>query len=448
MKFANLFKKELRELLTPQTIFTTIGIMILLIFIGKAFGGVMEDVVEEASQMVICDLDDSEISKGIIKSLTVSEVDEKTGLPKEYDDSLVKLVKLESDDYAKELKRLGENHVLVIPEGFGEKVSKGEKIELVNINKMTSGATLSNVSSNESAVETIKNAIKQSYLVSSGLTVEQLANSETIVTVKDKTVVDDKTADISSSLVSSLISMQSMFLPIIVYALVMFSSQLIIAAISTEKIDKTLETLLSAPVSRLSVLSSKMLAAGIVAAINAVAYMIGFNQMTNGMYAGMGTAENADKILAELGLTLTTSGYIFLGIQLFLTLLISLSISMILGALAKDTKSAQALMMPITFLAMVPYIMTMLIDLKTLSPVLRYLIYAIPFTHTFMAADNIMFGNSALFWGGVVYQLALLVICMTVAVKIFTSDKIFTLTLNLGGKSKFDKKKKSLFAKK
>lgn len=444
MKFWNLFKKELRELLTPQTIVTTIGIMLLLVFVGNAFGGVMGDAIEEASQITICDQDGSEISKEIIKALTVSKVNKDTGLPEEYDEDLVNLVELESDDYAKELKRLGENHVLVIPEGFGEKVLKGEKIELINLNKMTSGATLSNVSNNEGAVESIREAIKQIYLLNSGLTIEQYANAETIVTVNEKTIVDDKTADISAALVSSLTSMQGMFLPIIVYVLVIYSSQLIISAISTEKIDKTLETLLSAPVSRLSVLSSKMLAAGVVSALNAVAYMIGFNKMMDGMYAGMGTVENSDEILAELGLKLTTSGYILLGVQLFLTLFISLSVSLVLGALAKDAKSAQTLMMPITFLAMIPYFVAMLIDIKSLTPVVRYIIYAIPFTHTFIASDNIMFGNMTLFWGGVVYQFVLLAITMTLAVKIFTSDKIFTLTLDFNGKSKYDKRKKNV----
>ncbi|MBE6836918.1 MAG: ABC transporter permease [Ruminococcus sp.] len=442
MKFFNLLKKELRELLTPATIITTIAIMFLLVFVGNAFGGIMGDAIEEASVITICDQDNSETSKSIIKALTVSKVNEETGLPEEYDESLVNLVTLESDDYASELKKIKENHVLIIPEGFENKIMKGEKVELINLNKMTSGATLANVSNNEGAVESIRQVIKETYLLNSGLTVEQLANSETIVTVSEKTIVDDKSADISASMVSSLVGMQSMFLPIIVYALVMFSSQLIISAISTEKIDKTLETLLSAPVSRLSVLSSKMIAAGIVAAMNAVAYMIGFNQMMKGMYTGMGTVENSDQILADLGLKMTTSGYILLGIQLFLTLFISLSVSLVLGALAKDAKSAQTLMMPITFMAMIPYIISMLIDIKSLAPAVKYLIYAIPFTHTFIASDNIMFGNTTLFWGGVIYQVVLLAICMTVAVKIFTSDKIFTLTLDFNKKSKFDKKKK------
>ena len=447
MKFANLFKKELKELLTPQTIITMLMVFILLSFAGNALGGIVEEAAEEATTITICDRDDTQLTQSLIKALTVSEVDEKTGLPTAYDDSLVKKVEVKGEEYASELERLDIKNVIIIPEGFTESVMNGKEVELINISKMTSGATLSNISNNNAAVESIKEALKQSYLIAQGLSPEQLAAAENLVTVVDKTVVDDKISDISISIVSSLTSMQTMFLPIVVYVLVMYCSQLIISAISSEKLDKTLETLLSAPVSRMTVLSAKMLAAGTVAALNAVIYMLGFNQMMGSMTESTSSAIDTDAILTELGLKFTTSGYILLGIQMFLTILIALSVSLILGALAKDAKSAQTLQMPIMFLAMVPYFLAMLIDIRTLSPVARYLIYAIPFTHTFIASENILYGNMPLFWGGVIYQLLLLVICMTVAVRIFTSDKIFTLTINLGKKSKFNKKKKGIFSK-
>lgn len=79
-----------------------------------------------------------------------------------------------------------------------------------------------------------------------------------------------------------------MVVPIIMFVLIMFSAQMILSAISNEKIDKTLETLLSAPVSRLSVLASKMLAAGVVAALQVVVYMFGMSKMTGGLTEGMG----------------------------------------------------------------------------------------------------------------------------------------------------------------
>lgn len=445
MKFFNLFKKELRELLTPSMIISMIGMLILLIFVGKSFGGIMEDVVEEADQITICDRDNTPLTQQLIKSLTVSEVDENTGLPKAYDESLVKLVDMPTDNFTEELERQDINGVIIIPKGFSEKIAAGEKVELLSVNRMTSGATLSAISLNDSALEAMREAVKQSYIVEKGLSLEDLATAETLITVNYKTVVADKSADVALGSIAALTSTQNMILPIVVYILLMFSSQMIISAISTEKIDKTLETLFSAPVSRMSVLCSKMLAAAVIAAMNAIIYIIGFNYMMDGMMGGVtGELQGAgtDDILEQIGLNLSIGDYALIGIQLFLTLLIALSVSLILGALAKDAKAAQSLTMPIMFLAMIPYILSMLIDLKSLSPVVRYIVYAIPFTHTFTACDNVMFKNMPLFWGGALYQFILLIICMTLAVKVFTTDKIFTMTIDLSKKTKSSKKKK------
>lgn len=446
MKFTNLFKKELKELLTVQVLVSMIVTMLVLIFVGNSFGGIIEDTVEEASEMTICDRDNTPFTKQLIKALTVSEIDENTGLPLKYDDSLVTLVDIPTDNYIEEFKRLDINSVIIIPKGFSDKIAAGEKAELINISRMTSGATLSNISMNDAAVGSIREAIKQSYIVEHGISLEELGTAESLVTVQDKTIVADRSADVSSATIASLTSMQNMFLPIVVYILLMFSSQMIISAISTEKIDKTLETLFSAPVSRMSVLCAKMLAAAVIAALNAVAYMIGFNYMMKGMTTGMTTgmtSEGSDAILQQLGLHLSVGDYALVGIQLFLTILIALSVSLVLGALAKDAKAAQSLTMPIMFLAMIPYILSMIIDIKSLPAVVRYIVYAIPFTHTFTACDNIMFGNMKLYFGGMIYQMVLLVICLTLAVKVFTTDRIFTMTIDPSRKRKSKKGFKS-----
>ena len=81
----------------------------------------------------------------------------------------------------------------------------------------------------------------------------------------------------------------------------------------------------------------------------------------------------------------------------------------------------------------------MFIDITSLPGAIKYLLYAIPFTHTFIASDCVLFGNMELYAGGLIYQVIFLVICMTIAVKIFTSDKIFTAT---EGNSRFSRKKK------
>ena len=281
----------------------------------------------------------------------------------------------------------------------------------------------------------VKSAFYSSKVQSGALADKEVAMLESPVKVEETTVVADNSESISPSLIIAATQMSNMFLPIMVFVLVLYSSQMILNAVATEKIDKTLETLLSAPVSRLSVLTAKMLAAGVVAGINAIVYMFGMDRMTSSVSnLTSNTVDNLDEMLKNLGLTLSVGDYVLVGVQMFLTILITLSISLVLGALAKDMKSTQSYILPVMVMAMIPYMLSMFVDITTLTPALKYAVYAIPFTHTFMATQNVMFGNTTLYWAGLAYQLVLLILCMGFAVRVFTSDKIFTMTLSFGKK--------------
>ena len=142
-----------------------------------------------------------------------------------------------------------------------------------------------------------------------------------------------------------------------------------------------------------------------------------------------------------LGLTIDAGGYVLFFIQLFLTVAIGLSISLILGAFAEDVKSVQTLVMPIMILVMIPFFLTLFCDMTTLSPVMKAIVYIIPFSHTYLALSNLMSGNMALFWGGMAYQAVFLVVCMFLAVKVFTTDKIFTMSSTITEKLRGGKKK-------
>jgi ABC-2 type transport system permease protein len=72
--------------------------------------------------------------------------------------------------------------------------------------------------------------------------------------------------------------------------------------------------------------------------------------------------------------------------------------------------------------------------------VLRILVYAIPFTHTFTAVPNLMFGNNMLFIIGLIYQIIVFIVCIFFSLRLFMSDKLLTVSLNMGQKSKYKKK--------
>ena len=428
MKFLSLLRKELREVITPQTI----AILLLMLFGMTALGNVMTKEIkaanEASSRIVICDQDDTEFTRAVIKLLR-NPVDGSNS------ENEVVEVDIKSDDYASELERIDQKYVLIIPKGFTEQVTGGKTADLVYVSKLTYLSTMSNISTGSATAQelikaSVKSALYAEKLTSGKLTQQEVLQLNNPVSVTEKTVVNKNEADIASATVLSMKLMENMFLPIIVFILIVYSSQMLLGAVSTEKIDKTLETLLSAPVSRMSVLASKMMAAGTVAALYAATMMFGMKQMT-GSIAG-DAAKEYQPLLEELGLSLNPGQYVLVGIQMFVSILISLSIALVLGVLAKDAKSGQSLMLPIQITSMIPYMLSMFMDIRSLSPVVKYILYAIPFTHTFMATENLMFGNTALYVGGLIYQLILLAVCMTFAIRVFTSDKIFTMSIGSG----------------
>ncbi|MBO5447910.1 MAG: ABC transporter permease [Ruminococcus sp.] len=433
MKFFNLLKKELKEMLGLQTIMIMVVSVVALVFAGQAMSDAIDESSESQMDITICDLDKTEFTDAVVTALK-AQLNESGGELKE--------VELESDDYPKELDRLDISSVVIIPEGFTDQVEKSESADVSFVQKMTSLATMSNLNTgSQTALGFISAAVKSTIyaqkVLDGTMTEPEIVLLENPVTLNETTVVADKSESISSSAVLSMCSMQNMVVPIIMFVLIMFSSQMILNTIATEKVDKTLETLLSAPISRLSVISAKMLSAGTVAALQAIVYMIGMNRMMSGFTDNLSAEGNYDKALEALGLTMGFKQYLLVGLQMFLSILIALSVSLILGALAKDAKSAQTLILPITLSTMIPYMLSMFLDLQTVSPALRYVVYAIPFTHTFMASQNAMFGNSGIYIGGIIYQLVFLIVCMTVALRIFMSDRIFTMTI--GGKKKKNK---------
>ncbi|MCI7805380.1 MAG: ABC transporter permease [Oscillospiraceae bacterium] len=441
MKFLNLLKKELHELINVQMIIGLVVTVGLLMSVGNMMSNVMDDATSETGTVNISDRDDTDFTRNIISSL------ESAGFE-------VNRVNEDNADRAKLLESADCDSLIIIPKGFTDEaldsafgdntVSGG--IELITSLKSTS-ALASMKDKTSAAADIISNMVKNEFMTQKGLSEAEISKIDVPLNINEVTVVNGKTAAVSPEVLTGMIQSQGMLIPIVVFILVMFTSQMIISAISTEKIDKTLETLLSAPVSRISVLGAKMLAAAIVAIINAAVYMVGFYGYMGSMLDGaventslVSSALTINDIMKELGLKIGISGFILVGLQMFMTIVICLAASLILGALVNDAKSAQTMLMPIMVLAMVPYFVSMLYDINMLSPVARTLVYAIPFTHTFNAMNNIMFGNMELYWFGLAYQFVLFIVCMFFAVRIFTSDKIFTISLNFGQKKKFRSK--------
>ncbi len=427
MKFWTLLKKELREMLSVSTLVGMVVAMGVFFLLGQVMTGITQDSQDKAGMVHIIDEDGSALSRECI------------GLLRENGFEVVEESPVEAEG-ALRYKPQGDFDLLVIPNGFEADILKGQKTEVQVysvLNSLSMGGMFGY--SGSDAVVSMMNEAVSLKLLSQNLAEGTAASPDFLknpVAAGETTFVADQSARVSAGVLASFAMSQTMFVPIVVFILVLFASQMGATAIANEKGDKTLETLLCTPVSRVAVLSAKMCGAGIVSLLMAAVYMVGFSSYMNGMMGAPaeGMSQELGNALDALGINLGAMDYVLIGLQLFLTILIALAASMILGALASDIKSAQTAVMPLMFSLLIPYMMTMFTDINSFSLPLRLLIYAIPFTHTFIANSNMIFDNLPLYFGGLAYQLLFLIVIMFFAVKLFSGDRIFTIRLNFGKK--------------
>jgi len=165
--------------------------------------------------------------------------------------------------------------------------------------------------------------------------------------------------------------------------------------------------------------------------------MLGMKNYMDGVTGSFDIPSEGDGIkdvAGDLGLIFDTQAYIILGVVLFFGILLAIAIALVLGLFAEDAKSAQGVISPLMVLILIPYLLTMFMDINTMAPAVKYFIYAIPFSHLFLAAPNILLGNYQFVLWGILYLLVLFIIFVFIAAKIFSSDKIMTLRLNFGKK--------------
>jgi ABC-2 type transport system permease protein len=422
-KFQNLLFKEVRELVTKQLLVSLLMTMGLFYFIGNLAKSEVKRAA--ASQKIaVLDLDKSELSTGLLANMKSANyaVDAYEG------DKAAALAK------AKEAKA---SLLLVIPQGFGASVAKFESQEIESYTFLR-GFSIGGVR-NAGFLKAILGAIN-GYLSNDFLKKKipdlDPNNIKSPIKTKDFVIVKDKMAQGSPEAVYSFVFGQTTFVPVILMMIIIYSSQMVISAIAMEKQNKTLETLLTVPIKRTSIVSTKMLAAGIVGLASAVIYMFGFKSYMGGVTGGaLGQASGGVQgVIQKLGLSLDTGGYLILGVSLFFAIICGLAMAMILGVMAEDFRSAQMLIMPLIFLVMIPYFLSFFADFNTLSLPVKILVWAIPFSHPFLATQNIILGNTQGLVFGIAYMFVFFMVMVVIAARIFSTDRVLTMKLKWGKK--------------
>ena len=426
-RFLNLLKKEIKELVTIQLVISLAFTILLFQFIGR----ISKKEVQKAlgvQTISALDLDNSPASQGLLKGLESARFK-------------IQRIEGKTREQAIDIARGGESKLLlVIPGGFSETLRDLKPSEIETYSYMRSfsliGARGQVVV--RGVISALNDVLSDNFLKDRlpGLDPESLKNP---IKSKDFVIVQDRMAEGSASQIAGLISSQSLLIPVILMMIIIYSSQMVISAVAMEKQNKTLETLLTVPIRRTSIITAKMFAAGIVGLLSAGIYMFGFQSFIGGIgekavQAGAGAQGGAAAVMRQLGLTFSTGGYLILGAALFLSILVALALAMILGVLAEDFRSAQNMIMPLMFMVMIPYFISLFADINTVSLPVKIFILAIPFSHPFLVSQNLYLGNFGMIFGGLAYMLVVFVVLVIFAARVFSTDRILTMKLRFGKK--------------
>jgi ABC-2 type transport system permease protein len=409
--------KEIRELITLQLILSLLSMIVIFYFIGQLTKKEVRRAAA-AQKISVLDQDGSAISKGLLDNL--SSLNYKIEWFKDKN----------KEEAIRTTKDSDTNFLMVIPAGFGESVSRFETRE---IDTYTFMRNFSLTGTRNSAVFRAVVSAINTYLSDDFLKKKmpefKPENLKNPIKSRDFIIVKDRMAEGSAAAISGFVASQSIFVPVVLMMIIIYSSQMVISAIAMEKQNKTLETLLTVPIPRASIVTAKMVAAGLVGLLSAALYMVGFKYYITGFTGDMSTTAEVTNVIQKLGLALDAKGFAILGISLFFAILCALAMATILGVLAEDFRSAQSLIMPMIFLVIIPYFISMFSDVKSLSLPMKIFVLAIPFSHPFLATQNILLENYPMVLFGILYTLAFFIVMVVIAARIFSTDKVLTMKL-------------------
>lgn len=404
--FTNIVKKELRELLTKSTVIPIVLLALMFGLLGNVFGGIGDEATA-APKLGLVNLD-----QGILADIAVNEIGNISEV--QYNGTSL-------DEGLATVDHDGGTAVLVIPSNFTQNIMEGNKGH-VDIYWIMRGAGLADTISS-GAVDSVlsaANARVSAYLIEHNTS----ANASVVLsptTLSETTIFRSKEMNgISPGEIGSVMSGQSLMIPILVMMIVIMAGGQVVSSMGMEKENKTLETLLTLPVRRSSIIAGKLTAAAIVGLLMAGVYMVGFGYYMSAISA------KATVDLADYGLTLNALDYILIGLSLFASLVAALALCLVIGTFATNYKSSQTLTMPITVLAMIPMFLVMMKDFNTLPIGGQVLVYVIPFSHPMMAFRALMFDDYALVISGILYCALFAAAMIAVAAWIFKTDRLLT----------------------
>ena len=422
----NIIKKEVRELLTPGSVISVLFMVVLFAGLGGLIGGEVDSAAELPTFGLIAEDSD------YYEDWNPTDV-----LKSAYGEDSYKIVMMDSTcdssdaDIVAEMQERGITSVIALPSiaSFNQSITDQTQISVRQYYLYEPTGLFGSVSSTvmSSVVTILSNSLSQKLISDTGSEINYEFLMSPIGTAGEdiSTIVDGQAhSGITPYDISNEITSQTLMIPIVIMIIIMMVGSIVISSMGSEKENKTLETLLTMPVKRTSIVSGKIVAAAIVGLVYGLAYMVGMSIYMGSMTGSITGSSSIS--LEDLGMALGAADWVLVMVSMFLAIVCALGICMILGAFAKNYKSAQTMTMPLSILAMIPMFIIMFTGWYGAGGAIQFITFIIPFSHPMMAMQALMYGDMTLVIGGIVYMAAFAIVSILITVRLYNSDILIT----------------------
>ncbi|AIF69714.1 ABC transporter [Palaeococcus pacificus DY20341] len=417
--------KELKHMLRDKGLL--FGIIIVPLILYPALGQLMQIGIEQAQEetkVVLVNFDTGEYGSYLIKALEVAP-----------NVTVTQIEAKDLNDAIEKAKEKDYNVVVVIPKDFSQRIEMNEKtnVEIYAIFKGVSAGMRESVS--EGRINAVVSVLNE-YLAKLKIKDRVEGDPDAIlhpIDAQSYSIIKDRIVEVPPSVVSSIIAAQAFSIPLIIFLMVIIIAQMAAGTMAMEKENKTLETLLTLPVKRITIVAGKITGTAIMGLIASITYMIGMRY-----YMGSLIPQDAGSGISfeELGLAITPKGALLFALTMFLAIAFALSLAMLLAIFAEDVQSANTVVsagiMPLAF----PTFVLMFTDIETLPTALRYILMALPFSHPILAFRAMLMGQYSRMYASVAYLAILALTTLYITAKFFTTEKILTAKVRFGRRKK------------
>ncbi len=414
--FKNLLIKELKSIIRDPKML--IAMFIVPLFMMAIMYGIMvlgirqqvEQTIRETDKVIVIDLDNGIWSREFIEFLK--------------DRGVTPILFNKEVDIVSVLEKYKTRIAFYIPSNFSTLLTENKTayIEYYVLFKSLTFVETGIAGRASSLIESFSENITRSIIARIGVSkefAENPVNATSRVIIGGKMIERPEVVFISITFVSTMI-------PLLVFVMLIFIIQFAVTSMAVEKEEKMFETLLTLPVSRLSILGVKLL----VSVLIGIAYVLIYGAIFASFFLGAMTVPGEASI-PSISLTsiLPPQTLYYIGIGLVGGVVFGLLLATITSLFAEDVRTAQLISNYILAPLIIMFFIPMFVDISGFSYSAKLSLSLIPLANIGLIPKFIIIGNDELGLIAGVSNIIYAIIALAVAYKIVNTERVFTARL-------------------